>query len=73
MPRWQLLAVLVGVLWVLDTWFFNSCGTAAISREANYVAQLINDWAQSISNRLADAASVFQNFAAANALNDWSR
>ena len=52
MPRWLSLAVLVGVLWVLDTWFFNGIVSAAVSRELSYVAQLINDWAQSISNRL---------------------
>jgi len=51
-PRWLSLAVLVGVLWVLDTWFFDGFYSAAVSREVNYVAHLINDWAQSISNRL---------------------
>jgi hypothetical protein len=51
-PRWLSLAVLVGVLWVLDTWFFDGFYSAAVSRDVNYVAHLINDWAQSMSNRL---------------------
>ena len=52
MPRWLSLVILVCALWALDTWFFNGFYSAAISREVNYLAQLINDWAQSISNRL---------------------
>jgi hypothetical protein len=39
-------------LWVLDTWFFNGFYNAAISREVNHLAQLINDWAQNIAGWL---------------------
>ena len=52
MSRWLLFAVLVGVLWVLDTWFFNGFFTDAILREVNHVAQLINDWAENVTGRI---------------------
>ena len=52
MPRLMSLAVLVGVLWVLDTWFFSGFYSAAVSRELNHVTQLINDWAQNIAGRI---------------------
>jgi len=51
-PRWLSLTVLVGVLWVLDTWFFNGFYSAAVSREVNHVTQLINDWAQATAGKI---------------------
>ena len=52
MPRWLLLAVLIGIFWALDAWFFNGLYSAAISRDVSHVAELITDWAQSTASRI---------------------
>jgi len=50
--RWLLVAVLIGIFWALDAWFFNGFYSAAVSREVSHVAEPITDWAQSIASRI---------------------